>query len=255
MKKIKQRLKKGETLLGTFNNFGNALVSEMIGNAGFDFIIIDLEHGVGSEQDVLAQVQALETCPAAPFVRVESHERQRVHHVLDMGAEGIMFPRLKNVEEVQKAVRSLWYPPEGERGVAKMVRASGFGQNFDGYYVNQKENITGIIQIETKEILGCLDEVASTEGVDVLFVGPMDLTMALGIFGQFDHPVFVEALEKTAASAKRAGKTCGILLPATDRLPGWYKMGYRFFTGGGDLGFINSGARIMLKSMKDNLFL
>ena len=134
-----------------------------------------------------------------------------------------------------------------------MVRASGFGQNFDSYYAYQKKNITGIIQIETKEILECLDEVASTEGTDVLFVGPMDLSMALGIFGQFDHPLFVEALEKTAAAAKKAGKTCGILLPTPDRLPGWYEIGYRFFTGGGDLGFIDSGARNMLKILNEKL--
>jgi 4-hydroxy-2-oxoheptanedioate aldolase len=250
MKNLKKRLLEGETLLGTFNNLGNPVVSEMTGQAGFDFVILDLEHGTGSEQDILFQIQAMNTGPAAAFVRVESYERQRVHHVLDSGAEGIMFPRLQCVDEVKDAIRSLWYPPHGVRGVAKMVRASGFGQHFESYYRDQKQNITGIIQVETREILDCLEEVAALEGVDVLFVGPMDLSMALGIFGEFDHPLFVEALKKTASAAGKAGKVCGILLPTIDRLPEWYHMGYRFFTGGGDLGFIKSGAQSTIGSMK-----
>jgi 4-hydroxy-2-oxoheptanedioate aldolase len=139
----------------------------------------------------------------------------------------------------------------GLRGVAKMVRASNFSLNFDDYYANQKNNIIGIVQIETKEILDCLDEVAAIDGVDVLFVGPMDLSMALGIFGQFDHPDFMHAIKATAEAAKKANKICGVLLINTDQLTMYYELGYRFFTSGADTGFINAGARNIVKILKE----
>jgi len=250
MKNLNQRIQKEETLVGTFLSLGDSVVSEMIGQAGFDFVIIDLEHGVGNEQSTLQQLQAMEAGTAAAVVRVEGFERQRVNRVLDMGAEGIMFPRISTMEEAKKAVAALYYPPDGVRGVAKLVRASGYGQDFNQYLARQKQDIVGIIQVETKEILECLDEVATLDGVDVLFVGPMDLSMALGIFGQFDHPIFVDALKSSARAARQAGKACGILLPTPAYLPAWHEMGYRFFTGGGDLGFVSAGAANMVKSLK-----
>lgn len=253
MKQLKQKILKGETLAGTFLSLGNPVVTEVIGQSGFDFVVIDQEHGVGNEQDTLHQLQALEAGTAAAVVRVESCERQRVHRVLDMGAEGIMFPRIHTVEEARRAVSALYYPPTGVRGVAKLVRASAYGQDFNEYLSRQKEDIVGIIQVETREILDCVEEVAALEGVDVLFVGPMDLSMALGVFGQFEHPEFLKALDVTARAARNAGKVCGILLPSPAYLPVWYEKGYRFFTGGGDLGFISNGAGNMAKSLHDLL--
>ena len=253
MKNLKQRILKQKTLIGTFLSLGNAVVSEMIGQADFDFVIIDLEHGVGNEQDTLHQLQALESCATAVLVRVEGHERQRVHRVLDMGATGIMFPRIKTFNEAKEAIATLYYPPLGVRGVAKLVRASSYGQKFNQYLARQEQDIVGIVQIETEEILSCIDKVAALEGVDILFVGPMDLSMAMGIFGDFGHPRFIEALRITAEAASKSGKVCGTLLPSTDYLPLWHKMGYRFFTGGGDMVFINTGSQNMLKSLKDNI--
>lgn len=253
MKKLKQKLAENQGLTGTFVSFGNSTITEMIGKAGFDFVIIDMEHGAGNEQDLLHQLQALESSPTAAVVRVESFNKERVHRVLDMGAEGIMFPRLRTLDEVKQAIATLYYPPDGVRGVAKMVRASNYGQQFNQYYELQKKQITGIVQVETTEILECLDRVAEVDGVDVLFVGPMDLSMALGVFGQFDHPLFVKAIKDTASAAKKAGKVCGILLPDIRILTEWYEMGYHFFTGGGDMAFINTAATSMAKNMKDKL--
>jgi 4-hydroxy-2-oxoheptanedioate aldolase len=251
MKNFKQQLKKGKTSTGTFISLGSSIVTEIIGRAGFDFVIFDLEHGSGNERDILGQLQALEPGTAASIVRVESHERLRVSRILDLGAEGIMFPRLRNVIEVKSAIQTLYYPPFGSRGMAKMVRASNFSINFDDYYNNQKSNIIGIVQIETEEILECLDEVAAIEGVDVLFVGPMDLSMALGIFGHFDHPAYRNAITSTAKAAKKAGKICGVLLTNPDQLNMYYELGYRFFTSGADSGFINTGARNTLKTLNE----
>ena len=134
MKGLKKRLRQGETLNGCWLNLGSALTAEIVGLAGFDWVLIDLEHGAGNEGDVLHQLQALEHTPTAPVIRVESHARQRIHRVLDMGAEGIMCPRINNLNEARETVSALRYPPEGGRGVAKMVRATGFGKDFTAYH-------------------------------------------------------------------------------------------------------------------------
>jgi len=245
MKELKKRLKQGETLHGCWLNLGSSVTAEIVGMAGFDWVLIDLEHGAGSEKDVLHQLQALEHTPTAAVVRVESAQRQRIHRVLDMGAEGVMCPRIANAAEAKAVAGYLHYPPQGSRGVAKMVRATGFGQNFAGYYKNAPENILGIVQIETVEVLGHLDEIAALPGIDVLFIGPSDLSMELGIFGQFNHPLFTDALKATIAAAQKAGKTAGILLPNADDAQQYRDMGIRMIAGGADGTFVAEGAKNM----------
>ncbi|MEK6478825.1 aldolase/citrate lyase family protein [Catalinimonas sp. 4WD22] len=245
MKNLKQRLKQGEILNGCWLNLGSAVTAEIVGLSGFDWVLIDLEHGAGGEKDVLHQLQALEHTSAAPIVRVESFERQRFHRVLDMGAEGVMCPRINNLEEAKLVVKALRYPPEGSRGVAKMVRATNFGKDFDAYHSGAKENILGVLQIETLEALDHLDAIASLDGIDVLFIGPADLSMALGIFGQFDHPTFKDALKATVNAAQKAGKTTGILLFNPEDYTTYHDMGIKMIACGADATFVANGAKQM----------
>lgn len=249
MKNLKKRLQQGETLNGCWLNLGSPLTAEMVGMAGFDWVLIDLEHGAGSEKDALYQLQALEHTPAGVIVRVESAEPQRIHRILDMGAEGIMCPRISSPAEAQKVVSGLHYPPHGSRGVAKMVRASGFAQHFNQYYETARDTILGVVQIETVEILDHLDEVAAMDGVDVLFIGPADLSMALGIFGQFDHPRFREALRETVNAAQKAGKATGILFFNPDDYPVYHDLGIRLIACGADATFVAEGARSMARKL------
>ena len=250
MKQIKQRLRQGETLNGCWLSLGSSLTAEIVGMAGFDWVLIDLEHGAGAEKDVLHQLQALEHTPAASIVRIESTQRQRMHRVLDMGAEGIMCPRITNTEEAKTIAGDLHYPPQGNRGIAKMVRATGFGQHFSEYYKNERENILGIVQIETIEVLQHLEAIASLDGIDVLFIGPSDLSMALGVFGQFDHPLFKAAVKATMDAALKAGKAVGILLPNPDDFAMYHEMGMRMIASGGDSSFVAEGARNMATKLK-----
>jgi 2-keto-3-deoxy-L-rhamnonate aldolase RhmA len=249
MKNLKKRLKQGETLNGCWLNLGSSLTAEIVGQSGFDWVLIDLEHGAGSEKDVLYQLQALEHTTAGAIVRVESSESQRIHRVLDMGAEGIMCPKVQNPEEARKVVHGLHYPPHGGRGVAKMVRATGFAQNFPQYYAEAQETILGVVQIETVEVLNHLDEVAAIDGVDVLFIGPADLSMELGIFGQFDHPRFKEALRETVNAAQKAGKATGILFFNPDDYKMYHDLGIRLIACGADGTFVADGARSLAKKL------
>lgn len=251
MKNLKKRIKEGETLHGCWLNLGSALTAEIVGLSGFDWVLIDLEHGAGTETDALAQLQALESTPAGVIVRVESAESQRIHRVLDMGAEGIMCPKVHNPEEAKKVVRGLHYPPHGTRGVAKMVRASQFAQNFPTYYETAHDTILGVVQIETVEVLSHLDEVAGIDGVDVLFIGPADLSMELGIFGQFDHPKFKEALLETVNAARKAGKATGILFFNPEEYQRYQSMGIQLIACGADATFVAEGARQLAKRLND----
>jgi len=250
MKNLKKRLRQGDTLHGCWLNLGSSVTAEIVGMSGFDWVLIDLEHGAGVEKDVLHQLQALEHTPAAAVVRIESAQRQRIHRVLDMGAEGVMVPRISNATEAAAVASGLHYPPDGNRGIAKMVRASGFGQNFPDYYKNAKENILGIVQIETAEVLSHLDAVAALAGIDVLFIGPSDLSMELGIFGQFDHPLFKDAVHATVNAAQKAGKATGILLQHPDDYKKYHDIGIRLIACGADGTFVAEGARNMANKLK-----
>ncbi len=249
MKNLKKRLKDGETLHGCWLNTGSSLTAEIVGLSGFDWVLIDLEHGAGSEKDVFHQLQALEHTPTAGIVRVESSEGQRIHRVLDMGAEGIMCPKIQSPADALQVVEGLHYPPIGKRGVAKMVRATGFGQNFDQYYQDAMDNVLGVIQIETVSVLNHLDEIAGMNGVDVLFIGPADLSMELGIFGQFDHPIFKEAMQETVNAAQKAGKATGILFFNPKDYHTYHDLGIRFLACGSDATFVANGAKSLAQEM------
>jgi len=253
MKNFKSRLKKGETLFGSWLNLGSSLTAEIVGLSGFDWVLLDLEHGSGTENELLHQLSALEHTQAAPIVRVESYKRQRIQRVLDMGAEGVMCPRINNLSEAKKAVQGMYYPPHGKRGVAKMVRATGFGKNFSDYLTNSKENILGVVQIETAEILDHLDKIAELDGIDVLFIGPSDLSMELGIFGQSDHKLFQDALRETVNAANKAGKATGILINDPDDFKIYYDLGFRMIACGADATFVAKGAQITVNRLRNQL--
>lgn len=253
MKNIRERLRKQETLIGCFLNLGSSLTAEIIGRAGFDWGLIDLEHGAGFESDVLHQLQALEATAAAAVIRVESFERQRFHRVLDLGAHGIMVPRVENGDDARRAVAAMRYQPEGVRGVAQMNRASGFGSDFGRYFASAKDTLLTVLQIEGKESVRNLDAIAATEGCDVLFVGPTDLSQSLGIMGQLEHPMFVEAVKATADAARRHKKAAGILARGPEDCRRYWDLGYRFIACNSDGGLLNHAARHLAGSLRSVL--
>ena len=133
-----------------------------------------------------------------------------------------------------------------------MNRATQYGVNFSKYHSQSKEKLVGIIQIESSEVLKVLDDVASIDGVDVLFIGPSDLSMALGVFGQFDHPLFIEAIQATSQAAKKAKKAAGILLPNPNEFTKYFDLGYRFIACSSDSVFVRKGAQETLDILKSH---
>lgn len=241
--KFRGRVLAGERLAGTFLNLGSPLTTEMAGCAGFDWLLLDHEHGPGGEETLLHQLQAAAATPAYPIVRIATNEAPRFKRVLDVGAGGVMVPWVNTAAEARAAVAALRYPPRGIRGVAKMNRACDFGATFADYYAHAHERLVLMAQIETREGVAHAAEIAAVDGVDVLFIGPMDLTTSLGVPDQYDHPAYRAALRQVTDAARTAGKAAGILLLDPARLPVCDEFGITVIALGSDSGHVNAGLR------------
>jgi 4-hydroxy-2-oxoheptanedioate aldolase len=243
IKSIREKALNRELVTGTFINLGNSLTVEMAGSAGFDWVLIDVEHGAGDQQALVHQLQAVTSTPAVPIVRIEGNEPARFKRVLDLGASGIMVPYVSTVDEAEQAIASIRYPPRGIRGVAKLNRGSSFGSEFEEYFTRSHELLTTVVQIETADALKNIDGIAAVDGVDVLFIGPLDLSVNMGIPEQFDHPNFIDAKTKVAKAAENAGKSSGILLLNAEQVPATVEAGFTFIALGSDGGLVAAGMR------------
>ncbi|MEJ2165888.1 MAG: aldolase/citrate lyase family protein [Desulfobacterales bacterium] len=243
MQFIRQRVLAGEVMLGIGANLGSSLTVEMIGAAGFDWTWIDCEHGAGDYSELIPQIQAASIHNAPAIVRIAWNEAPRFKRVLDLGAAGIMVPYVTSAREAEQAAASMRYPPAGIRGVARFNRACGFGQQFDTYFKQANDNLLTVVQIETKESVEQAEEIAAVAGVDVLFVGPLDLSVNMGLVQEFEHPEFELALDRVAAAGRKHGKAAGILLPKLDYLPDWIARGYTFLVVGSDGGCVAGGLK------------
>jgi 4-hydroxy-2-oxoheptanedioate aldolase len=251
MKNRWNHLAQGDTLMGAFISTGYPVNTELMGLAGFDYVIIDLEHGMGSERDILGQLHALGQTPAIPVVRVESLEKQRVHRLLDLGVQGIMFPRVETAAQARECIAAMRYPPDGVRGVATVVRAAGYGEHYNDYRVDSLTSLLPIIQIETAQAVENVEEIAAVDGVGVLYIGPMDLSTSLGVFRDYSHPRFTAALEKTLAAAAKHNRVAGILLPSGAETRRYRDMGFRFLTAGTDVMLLKSAAQHLAQQMRN----
>ena len=243
MKWIRERVLRGELTVGTFLNLGSSLTAEIAGRAGLDWVLIDLEHGAGNRQNLLFQLQAVEGTPATPLVRLPWNDPVMFKLMLDLGPSGVMVPWVSSAEEAQRAVAAMRYPPQGVRGVASMNRACGFGAEFDAYFRSANDQLLLAAQIESRQAVECAGAIAAVEGVDVLFVGPMDLSVSLGVPGQFDHPKMRAAKAQVVEACRQAGKAAGALLAREEEIQDAVDGGYTFVA-------ISSDSAVVMQGMK-----
>ena len=241
---IKDRVVAGETVMGIGAMLGNSMIVELIGRTGFDWVWIDNEHGVSGPHDLLGQLQAAAIYKTPAIVRLPSNTLQHFKTVLDHGAAGVMVPYVNTAAEAEHAAKSCRFAPDGYRGIATSTRAAQFGLDFVTYKAEADQNVLCVVQIETPEAVENVDSIAAVDGVDVLFVGPLDLSTSLGIPQQFEHPDFIAALEKTLAACRKHGKVPGILTPTVALAQKWTAMGFSFLVVGVDGG-------LMAKSLTD----
>ncbi len=247
---LRSRILAGDTLFGTFLGLASPTAAEICGRAGFDWVIIDLEHGAGHESDLLASLHAVGATLTTALVRPRSAHRLRIGRVLDLGAHGVMIPRIDLPAQAAEAISFMRYPPEGTRGLALSTRGAGLGELSHTEVRGVNQAIVGIIQIESPSAVEHATEIAAIDGVDVLFVGPADLTHSMGIPGQFDHADYLSALTRVVAAATWAGKATGILLRDASALPRHLELGFRFVGIGSDGAFVADGARAVVAATR-----
>ncbi|WP_138275938.1 HpcH/HpaI aldolase family protein [Rhodoluna limnophila] len=237
-----ETLKQGQLTVGTFLGLASPLAAEVAAVNGVDWVLLDLEHGGGGEEQVSPTVVASGGYGVPTLVRVESAERIRIGRALDAGVAGVMVPRVDSVAQVQEAVKHMSYPPNGDRGVATYNRAVAWGRDIDALQPQSKAAC--IIQIETLSSLAQVEQIAAISGVDALFVGPLDLSFALGVPRDFKNPIFQDALSKVLAAAAAHGKVAGILASDTSIARTYVEMGFRFIA-------IGSDSTLMAKAISD----
>ena len=247
---LRRKIRAGEVLFGAWAGLGSPAAAELLGRSGLDWVVIDLEHGAGTEAELLAHLTAVEVTGTAALVRPQSGERLRIGRALDMGAEGVVVPRLDTHEEVVEAVTFLRYPPAGQRGVALLTRGARLGTVNHAGVAALNDDIAGIFQIESPFAVEAADAFASTDGVDVLFVGPTDLSHSLGIPGQFANPTYQDALRRVVAACRAHGKAAGILLYDPASFGPHLDLGFTFMGIGADISFVNDGAKAALAAAR-----
>jgi len=235
--------------LGSWLMSGSANVAEAMGQCGFDFLVVDMEHSPIEITDAVALLRAIAATPAQPLVRLSWNDQVVVKRVLDAGARSLMFPFIQSVEEARAAVSYTRYPPEGVRGVAGVHRASRYGRAGD-YLKTANNDIAVVLQLETPEAIARLPQIAAVPGVDALFVGPGDLSAAMGRIGEIGHPDVQALIQQAAQAAHAAGKTIGIIGGNPDLLGRFLGYGYDWGAVASDLALMTGRAVDWVTSLK-----
>ena len=248
---LRQRVLAGETTYGTFLNIGAPVATEICARSGLDWVLIDQEHGASGEADLLGHLMAVKGTTATAIVRVEQGARLRIGRALDLGANGIMVPQVSSAEEARDIVSWLRFPPVGRRGVALWTRGLDYGSGGHAGVDTRNEEIVGILQVESAAAVDAAADIAALDGVDVLFVGPTDLSHGLGIRGKIDDPTYVAAITRVAEAARARGKAAGVLLWKPDDIAVYANLGYTFFSLNGDGQLLNGAVRGALGAARD----
>lgn len=218
--KIKKKLENHEKVLGTFFTMGNMSAMECLGYTGLDFVIVDTEHGPFDTEAAMNLIRAAEGVNLTPIMRIADVTHKEIQRALDIGAKGLIIPCLRTMDEMRRLVDLAKFAPLGNRGFIK-GRGSGFGyqewaSDIDDFMRISNEQLLVLPQCETVECLECIEEVVKLDGIDGIFVGPFDLSIAMGIPAQFDHPDFVAAVDRILTACKNEGKTALIFTGSID---------------------------------------
>jgi len=209
---LKRRLRKGKKAFGIFLELGHPPIAEIAAASGYDCVLIDREHGLGDLASAVPEMASAQAHGATALLRVSSNEPVTIKLALDAGTEGIMIPAILDGAAARRAAEACRYPPRGIRGfAASVVRASSFGVHNDAYLRGVEDELLVIGQIETRSGVGAAEAIAATEGIDMIFVGPYDLTANLGHLGEPDHKDTLKAIARVEKAAKKHGKWLGAI--------------------------------------------
>jgi len=241
---LKRRLAENRLTVGSWVTLGHPSIAEIMAAAGFDWLVIDVEHSVIGLAQVQALIQVMDAhdCPA--IVRVTSNDANQIKRVMDAGATGVMVPLVNSAADAEAAVRHTYYPPAGTRGVG-LARAQGYGATFKAYVEWLSSHAVVVVMIEHRDAVEHIDDILAVTGVDAFIIGPYDLSASMGMPGEISHPDVQEAIARTCRAGLAHGKPGGIHVVEPDREELFRQIdsGYRFLGYGLDIRMLDSVCR------------
>ena len=247
---LKETLKAGKAAIGTFVQIGHPDVTEMLSHAGFDWLLLDGEHGPFGIETMQVMLQAMSGTKTVPIIRVPWNDPVYIKRALDIGAYGLLIPLVSSKHEAENVIYALRYPPVGIRGVGPR-RASRYYLDFKDYIATIDSELLTMVQIETREAVKNVTEILSVEGIDAYFVGPMDLSAALGHMGDTNHPEVADAIAKILAAGKKAKKIGGIYAFSVEDVQKRIEQGFQLISFGSDSRLLMGSAQESLKKIRE----
>ena len=248
---FKSRMRAGEQTIGCWLHLNSGIAAELLALAGFDALIIDHEHGPGDLAGAIQAMQAMSATRASPILRVPANDPVAIKRALDIGVEGIMIPGVNSAAEASAAVAACRYPPHGIRGAAYgMVRASDYGLATKAYADGLHDNLLIICQIETATAVEAIPDIAAVDGVDMLFIGPNDLSGSIGKLGRFDDPEYLALKRRAEETILASGALLGGLATPVEGPDEMLRRGYCLVTAASDVSLLRDAARAHLKAMR-----
>ena len=247
---FKRALRESRPLLGFWSGLGSCTATEILADAGLDWILIDTEHAPNETPAVADQLRAVGAGPTAAVVRPAWNDAVLIKRILDLGAQTLLVPYVQTPAEAAQAVSAVRYAPQGMRGVASVHRANRYGRIQD-YFTRANDEMCVIVQLETAAALQALEAIAGVDGVDALFIGPSDLSASLGHPGNARHPAVREAIEHACRRAAALSIPIGILAPVEEDAREFLRMGFRFVAIGGDIVALRRGVDELLARFRE----
>ena len=247
---FKNKLKNDDFVYGPFMKTGDPMFVEAVGIAGFDFVILDTEHGPLEIESQQNNVRAAEARQTVPIIRLKDKAENTIARALDIGAAGIQVPQINSAKEAEDVVKYAKFYPYGMRGVCRFVRAADYS-NTDRYeFFESSKDVIVIIQLEGIDAIKNIDEILKVDGVDIIFIGPYDLSQSLGVPGQVNNPIVVDAMKEIVAKAKAANKVIGCFVDTIDDLNMWKSIGVQYLSYSVDIGIFLDACKKTIESFK-----
>lgn len=247
---FRTKLNRDECVYGIFMKTGDPMFVEAASLGGFDYVILDTEHGPVSIENQQNNIRAAEARGAVPIIRLKDSGENTVGKALDIGAHGIQVPQINSAKDAEKVVKFAKFYPYGMRGVCRFVRAADYSAMDRYAYFEDSKNLLIILQLEGVQAIENLVEILEVDGVDILFIGPYDLSQSLGIPGQVNNPKVVQEMKKIVAKAKKKNKVIGTFVDTPQDLVMWRDLGVKYLSYSVDVGIFLDACRDLNRSFE-----
>ena len=249
---FRKKLRHG-AVFGSFMKTSDPAFVEIAGHAGMDFVVLDMEHGPVGLGDMQNNVRAAQLTGVMPIIRVAGLNEQLISQALDIGAAAVQIPQIYTSEQAERAVRYAKYHPEGERGVCRFVRAAGYSSApREQYFEKANRDTLVIIQVEGSKAIDSVDEILAVEGVDIVFIGPYDLSQSFGVPGRTSHPKVVSAMEDIVKRAEKLGVVTGTFTDSPETLKTWMNAGVKYLSYSVDVGIFYEACAGLVQGFKSS---